>query len=585
MKSTKNNIDKNFREISDKLILLYNNDENKIDINFYDKKIKELIGKFNKENPLINNFDLSENTVVLISYADNIYLNNKKQTLKTLKKFHNSFLKDVFNCVHILPFFPSSGDGGFSVKDHNKVEESFGTWKDIKSFAKDINIMADIVINHASSQGLWFKNYLKEKKPGKDFFFSIDDDFKTSNVIRTRDHKLIQKFKVANKNKKLWCTFSNDQIDLNFKNPEVLLVFIELIINFINKGISILRLDAVGFLWKETNTECLNLPQTHLIIKLLRSVVDCLNIESVLVTETNLPRKENLSYFGNNDEAHWIYNFSLAPLLVYTVLFENSSDLSNWSKSMPPARTGNSYLNFIASHDGIGMRPIEGILTNNKTKNLFERIKNNGGKFSHRKFMQIDKKVYEANISLFNALKFSDFDKSGKFSFERFVACHCIMFAMEGVPAIYFNSIFGTEDDNIAYKNTKHKRDLNRYKWEINKIEQLLNQNSKENKIYNAFKQLLKIRKQQKAFHPNATQYTLSLGPNIFGIWRQSTDKTQSIFNLTNVTSKSIKFNLSNINLIEDENWSDLIGNKNNINTNEVIEFEPFQTLWLTNKI
>ena len=234
--------------------------------------------------------------------------------------------------------------------------------------------MADIVINHASSQGLWFKNYLKEKKPGKDFFFSIDDDFKTSNVIRTRDHKLIQKFKVANKNKKLWCTFSNDQIDLNFKNPEVLLVFIELIINFINKGISILRLDAVGFLWKETNTECLNLPQTHLIIKLLRSVVDCLNIESVLVTETNLPRKENLSYFGNNDEAHWIYNFSLAPLLVYTVLFENSSDLSNWSKSMPPARTGNSYLNFIASHDGIGMRPIEGILSNNKTKNLFERI-------------------------------------------------------------------------------------------------------------------------------------------------------------------------------------------------------------------
>ena len=165
------------------------------------------------------------------------------------------------------------------------------------------------------------------------------------------------------------------------------------------------------------------------------------------------------------------------------------------------------------------------------------------------------------------------------------MACHCIMFAMEGVPAIYFNSIFGTEDDNVTYKSTKHKRDLNRYKWEINKIEKLLNQNSKENKIYNAFKQLLKIRKKQKAFHPNATQYTLSLGPNIFGIWRQSIDKTQSIFNLTNVTSKSIKFNLSNINLIEDESWSDLIGNKNSINTNGVINFEPFQTLWLTNKI
>ena len=580
MKSTDNNINKNLFEVKEKLQLLYEN----IDINLYEKKIKELINSFNIENSEIKNFVLSQNTVLLICYADSIYFKDKNKTLNTLKKFHTSFLKDVFNCIHILPFFPSSGDGGFSVKDHNLVDRKFGNWNDIKSFSKDVNIMADIVINHASSKSLWFKNYLEDKEPGKDYFFSIDNGFKTSNVIRTRDHQLIQKFKVSNNYKNLWCTFSKDQIDLNFRNPEVLLTFIEIIINFINKGVSILRLDAVGFLWKKSNTECLNLPETHLIIKLIRSIIDCLNIKPIIVTETNLPRKENLSYFGKGDEAHWIYNFSLAPLLVYTVLFENCDDMSKWSKSMPPAKDGNAYLNFIATHDGIGMRPIEGILDNNKTKKLFKRIENNGGKFSHRKFMQIDKKVYEANISLFNALKFSDTDRSGQFSIERYIAAHSIMIAMEGVPAIYFNSIFGTEDDILEYKKTKHKRDLNRYKWEVNDLEKLLNMDSKENKIYLEIKNLLQIRKKQQAFHPNATQFTLSLGKKIFGLWRQSTDKMQSIFALTNVTSKNIKFNLSNINLIHDENWCDLISKRNNINASSYIEFAPFQTLWLTNK-
>ena len=585
MINIENDFEKSFNDIKNKLILIYDNNEDNININYYENKIKSLITNFNKVHNSPIKFEWSQKTALLISYADNIYLDEQKNTIKVLEKFHNIFLKDVFNCVHILPFFPSSGDGGFSVKDHNKVEKRYGKWKDIKSFSKSANIMADIVINHASSQGKWFQNYLKNKNPGINYFFTIDEEFDISKVVRTRDHNLIQNIKINNENKKLWCTFSEDQIDLNFQNPDVLITFIEIIIYFISKGILIIRLDAVGFLWKESKTECLNLPKTHYIIKLLRLVINCLNIRPVIVTETNLPRKENLSYFGTNDEAHWIYNFSLAPLIVYTLLFENSDVLSNWSKGMPPAKNGSAYLNFIATHDGIGMRPVEGILNDKQLNKLFKRIEKNGGKFSHRKFMKIDKKVYEANISLFDAFKYSDLDLSGKYRLDRFIAAHCIMFALEGVPAVYLNSIFGTENNNEIFNITNHKRDLNRYKWEFNHLKRLLNnKNSKEAIIYKYITKILIIRKEQSAFHPNAIQFTLNLGKNFFGLWRQSIDKSQSIFAITNVTSNYLKFDLANINLIQDENWIDLLDLDKEITIFKVLELKPFQTMWLTNK-
>ena len=293
-----------FGSIKNHLNSIY--DSEKINTDLYARKIKKLISDFNISNKLQKEFNWSEDTVLLISYADSIYSSKKNNTLKTLKSFHKDYFDNVFDCVHILPFFPSSGDGGFSVMDHGEVDKKYGDWKDIKLYSKNKNIMADIVINHSSSKGIWFQNFLKGQEPGKDHFFIIDDKFNTTNVIRTRDHNLAQRFKVNGTYKNLWCTFSEDQIDLNFKNPDVLLDFIKIIIDLIDKGVLILRLDAVGFLWKETSTECLNLPQTHSIIKILRNVVDSLNIKAKIVTETNLPRKENLSYFGDSDEAHWL---------------------------------------------------------------------------------------------------------------------------------------------------------------------------------------------------------------------------------------------------------------------------------------
>jgi len=543
----------------------------------YIREIIYLINKYNK-NKKKEDLKINQSTSLLICYGNSVTDGNKK-SLKVFNKFYKKYLKNNFDSVHFLPFYPSSSDSGFAVKDHYKIEPRLGSWKDVKIISKNCNVMADLVINHSSARGLWFSNFLKNKSPGKDYFFTVDKNFNSKKVIRPREHKLLKKIKLSNETKYLWRTFSPDQIDLNFKNPKVLIRFIKIIFNLINNGVRIFRLDAIAYLWKENGNTCINHTNTHNIIKFIRLVCNLLKTECIIITETNLPEKENLSYFGNNDEANWIYNFSLAPILVYSLLFEDSNKITKWSKNFPIAKLNNNYLNFIASHDGIGMRPIEGILSTNTQRKFLIRLKKNGGEFSYRKVQGVKKKVYEANITLFNAFKCSDFDKSGIFGFERYMAAHTIMISFDGIPAIYFNSMFGNSNDNSKYIISGNKRDLNRYRWNKDKIEDhLKDQNSKQNKYYKNMSNILDIRSKQKAFHPNAIRKTLKLGSNFFGIKRVSTDNKQSIYCITNMTSKLQLLKL-NKNIFYKRN----LFNSKLTKKSGKIQFEPFQTVWLTN--
>jgi len=586
MQNLKNKINQNINlDILKRLNFIYRSIISEDKTLEYSKKINKLINNYKDIGPKNSKNDYwSENTILLITYADSISRGLSGKTLNDFGKFYKKYLEKFINSIHFLPFFPSSGDGGFSVKNHNDVDKAYGTWEDIQSLSKKANIMTDLVLNHSSSKGDWYKNFLDDKDPGKNYFYVVDKNYDCSKVVRPRDHDLLTEIELQNKKKFLWCTFSHDQIDLNFKNPDVLLEFIKLILKLSSYGIKIFRLDAVAFIWKQPGTTCLNLSQTHEIIKLLRDIVDQLDKNLIIVTETNLPKQENLSYFGKNDEAHWIYNFSLPPLIVNTFLFEDSVALTKWSMKMPPAQLGNAYLNFIASHDGIGMRPAEGVLSDKEIKKMLQRLKKNGSKFSMRKLSNNEEKVYEANISLFNALQFTDSDLKGKFALKRFIAAHCIILAIEGVPAFYFNSLFATKNDEETFANTGVKRNLNRYKWHYSTLVNLIKTNNTiERNCYEIFKELISIRKIQPAFHPNATQFTLNLDKNIFAVWRQSRDRKQSIFALTNVSSKTIKLNTNKINLIDDEKWFDLLSQETKITDDQYVKLMPFQSLWITN--
>ena len=522
----------------------------------------------------------SQSTIVMITYADTIE-NKNNLPINSINEFLKTYCADTFEIVHILPFFPSSSDKGFSVKDYYSVYHQFGQWNDITKISKDFGVMADVVINHGSSEGLWFKNFIKGKGKGSDYFLNFDEPFDTSKVVRPRTSDLLNRVETTDGIKYIWCTFSKDQVDYNFSNPVVLFEFIQIIIFYLTKGITVFRFDAVAFIWKRIGTSCINLEKTHEIVRLFRTLLAYLSPKAILVTETNTPARENVSYFGNANEAHWIYNFSLPPILIYSVLAGDSSYLEKLTMSMPPSQLGTSYLNFIASHDGIGLRPAETFLTRDEVTRFINLMEQNGGKVSYRSNNTDTPEPYEINITLFDAMKMS-FNKDVNLCMERYICIHTIMLSLEGVPAFYIHSLFGTKNDYASYKQTNHNRSLNRGKIQISEID-LSNESEPQSYIFLQLRKLMLIRKKQPAFHPNAVQFTLHLGSNLYGIWRQSLDKKQSIFCISNLTDESVKLSLLDLNLIGFDHWRDLITEIEVDDITSEIELMPYQTMWLTN--
>ena len=534
-----------------------------------------------RPTPHRNHWDQGD--AILITYGNTIQ-SSGELPLVTLSRFLDKYLKRQFTAIHILPFFPFSSDDGFSVIDYSTVNPSLGDWENIESISKKYKLMSDLVINHISSRSRWFENYKNGVKPGKDYFIegNPSDDF--SKVVRPRNSPLLTEVRTKAGIRHVWSTFSGDQIDLNFRNPNVLKEFVSIVRSYLNHGITIFRMDAVPFLWKQKGTSCTNLQPTHEIIKLFHTLIEYYFPSALIVCENNVPSNENLTYFGNANEAHVIYNFSLPPLLIYTLLTGRCSHLKNWMMSMPPAQSGTTYLNFIASHDGIGLRPLDGLISDDGIDKLVEKTKQSGGRVTYRKSREGSDKPYELNITLFDLLK-STFDSDeDNYSVERFLCAHSIMFALEGIPAVYIQSIFGSHNDLERLEHTQRNRSINRHIWDEFELEkELSDRQSPHARIFAELKRLLSIRKKQSAFHPNATQYTLHISDDIFAFWRQSINRDQSIFCISNVTATEKLINLRDINLINTDEWKDLIGGRLYFNIQEQLSLSPYQVLWISN--
>ena len=534
-----------------------------------------------RPTPHRNHWDQGD--AILITYGNTIQ-SSGELPLVTLSRFLDKYLKRQFTAIHILPFFPFSSDDGFSVIDYSTVNPSLGDWENIESISKKYKLMSDLVINHISSRSRWFENYKNGVKPGKDYFIegNPSDDF--SKVVRPRNSPLLTEVRTKAGIRHVWSTFSGDQIDLNFRNPNVLKEFVSIVRSYLNHGITIFRMDAVPFLWKQKGTSCTNLQPTHEIIKLFHTLIEYYFPSALIVCENNVPSNENLTYFGNANEAHVIYNFSLPPLLIYTLLTGRCSHLKNWMMSMPPAQSGTTYLNFIASHDGVGLRPLDGLISDDEVDKLVEKTKQSGGRVTYRKSREGSDKPYELNITLFDLLK-STFDSDeDNYSIERFLCAHSIMFALEGIPAVYIQSIFGSHNDLERLEHTQRNRSINRHIWDEFELEkELSDRQSPHARIFAELKRLLSIRKKQSAFHPNATQYTLHISDDIFAFWRQSINRDQSIFCISNVTATEKLINLRDINLINTDEWKDLIGGRLYFNIQEQLSLSPYQVLWISN--
>ena len=499
-----------------------------------------------------------------------------------MHQFCRKYFSGYVSWVHILPFFPWTSDDGFSVMDYSTVNQALGGWEDIEAIGKDFKLMADLVLNHCSSRSVWFENFKQGLEPGKGFFFIADDTFDVSQVVRPRTSELLQLVKTNEGEVNVWCTFSHDQVDFDFSNPAVLLEFTRIIRLYLDRGVRVFRLDAVAFTWKRSGTTCINLPEAHDLVRLLRTLIESVQPDAVIITETNVPNIENLAYFGQRDEAHCIYNFALPPLLIHTLLEGDSSRITRWLMSMPPAVLGTTYFNFLASHDGVGLRPVEGLLSAAELESMRDKLQANGALLSWRELADGDKSIYEVNVSLYDAFRRTSDGCDD--TLDRMVLAHAVLLGLEGVPAIYLHSFLGTRNDEQRVLHTGHNRAINRHQWQLNALTAVLDEpTSHHHQCLERIKQLIDVRRRQPAFHPNATQFTLNCGKAIFAFWRQSLDRRQSVFCLYNISPEATTIPMASLNLIGGDAWIDLITGEAHSLDKPDLSMAAYQAIWLSN--
>jgi sucrose phosphorylase len=555
-------------------------------------RIMEAISQFTQETLHIQDFDdpadISEKDVILITYGG--FIKQEGQSpLQTLTVFLDKHLKDQISIVHILPFYPYSSDDGFSVIDYRLVNQDLGSWADIRGLSQNYRLMFDAVINHISRESDWFKAFIEGDDQYEDYFITGAESWDLSNVMRPRTSNLLTEVETANGPRKVWTTFSGDQIDLNYANPEVFLEIVELLLFYVRQGASVIRLDAIAYLWKESGTSCIHLPQTHRLIKILRLVFDLVAPHVILITETNVPHEENISYFGDideatgvGDEAHMVYQFPLAPLVLHTLISGRTNDINEWIEALEPTGV---FMNFIASHDGIGMMPAIGLIDEKDVETMIAQVKAHGGLVSYKSNSDGSDAVYELNTTVYDALNNPN-QPDPPMDIARFIASQVMMISLAGVPGIYFHSLLGSRNAHDYYQQTGRARSINRKGFHFDELETMLSDPKNiHSQVFEQFKRLLDIRTSESAFHPQGGQRVIRVSDRIFALERSSLDHVSKVLVLLNVTKDNcdISVDLSDTGLPEAHRFIDLIGNYEIAGHSERLEItlKPYQAMWL----
>ncbi len=571
-------------------------------------RVEKIIAEYRRRIPARKN-KLAEHDSILITYGDQVQATNEKP-LPTLRSFCEKYLDGVVSGIHILPFFPWSSDDGFSVTDYRKVDSVLGDWNDMSSLQNHFRLMFDGVINHISSQSEWFQGFLRDDAHYRDYFITVEGEPDLSRVVRPRALPLLTGFQTSSGEKRVWTTFSKDQIDLNYKNPEVMLEMLDVLLMYVERGADFIRLDAIAYLWKEIGTSCIHLPQTHRFIRLLRAVLDEVAPYVQLITETNVPHTDNISYFGDGtDEAQLVYNFALPPLTLHTFHTGDARVLSEWAKTLTLPSDKTTFFNFLASHDGIGLNPARGILSDADIDALIQKTLAHGGLISYKQNADGTQSPYEMNINYFDALSSPQLLTSPSSATEtavgaplgakhetldlqvdRFIASQAIMLSLVGVPGIYFHSLFGSHGWPDGVKQTGRNRTINRQKLQLDELQnELEDENSLRAKVFTKYRQLLKARSSSPAFDPHGEQRVVDLKNSIFSVIRVSPDHAQRVLCLQNVSGdpEAVSVNFEDVLGIDPQiGWiADLIcGKRFKIRRKSPIRLRPYESLWLTTK-
>jgi len=533
---------------------------------------------------------ITEKDVMLITYGD-LVVDRYEKHLKTLGDICHQYLRGVFNTIHILPFFPYSSDRGFAIMDFRQVDPNLGTWDNILEIKDDFKLMFDGVFNHISSKSFWFQEFLNGNPDFDDFFtaFPADQDIpgeKLSKLFRPRTSNVLTPFHGYHGKKMVWTTFSPDQVDLKFQNPKVLLKMLEIMLYYVRRGADFLRLDAVTYLWDELGSTGAHLSQTHTIIKLFREVLDVVAPHVTIVTETNVPHEENITYFGNGyNEAQVVYNFALPPLVLYTFYMSDATILGKWLKTLKNPSEVTTFLNFLDSHDGIGVMGARGILQDDDISWMAEKVKEHGGLISYRTNPDGSLSPYELNITFYSAINNEDDDEPDDIKIRRYLAARSIPLVISGMPGVYLHGLLGSKNDIESAREKHDNRSINRNILSKDELLRLLDdENSITHCISYTLSRMIYKRVREKAFHPQAPQRVLDIDNRLFSISRISTDGKDVILAITNVTGNSVDCTIDlALHELDFTTGYDILSKKHYEPHHNTFTFtmEPYQVMWL----
>lgn len=508
---------------------------------------------------------LDESEMLLIAYGDHVQGEGRAH-LETLRDFAREHLHQMVSGIHILPFYPYTSDDGFSVVDYLTVDPALGDWDDVKRLGHDFRLMFDLVLNHVSASSAWFQGFLRDETPYRDYIMTATPEDDLSTVTRPRTHPLLTPFETTSGTRHVWTTFSTDQVDLNYSNPDVLLEIVRTLLFYVQQGADYIRMDAIAYLWKIPGTTCIHLPKTHTVVQLFRDVLDMAAPWVKIITETNVPHEENISYFGDgHNEAQLVYQFALPPLLLHTLNTENAEALSSWAATLETPSESTTFFNFTASHDGVGVRPLAGLVPDEALNQLIEAVMARGGDVSYKANSDGTRSPYELNITYFDALAVPG--EALDISVDRFICSQAIMLALAGVPGIYLPSLFGAANWHEGVRETGRARTINREKFEVNTLKNMVDDpNTRYGKVFRRYRELLRVRRSQAAFHPGVSQKVLDMDTGVFALERDE------LLAIHNVSSAKVTVDLGQ------GLWHDLITETDH---RQNIGLRPYQFAWL----
>lgn len=480
--------------------------------------------------------------IVLIAYGDHLQRPGEAP-LATLGDWCRAHLRGCISTVHVLPFHPSTSYEGYAISDYRAVDPALGGWRDLERLNGDFDLMMDFVLNHCSASHPWFRQFLADQEPGRRYFLTLPDPETPwlRGVARARNSPLLHPFSTRNGVRHVWTTYSPDLIDLEWREPTLCLEMLDILLDMVAHGARMIRLDAFVYVWKRAGTSCVNQPENHELIGLFQDVLAAAGCgaTAILPSITNVSQAENYAYFPERKgarKADLIYHLPLSALLLHALYAHDAGTLTRWLRDLPPAPPGCAYLNLAATHDGVGLTWLKGILPEAEVQAVIAAAVARGAMVSSRRpTCDAEAGPWEINTTWFSACA-PEAGESASCHVERFLATQSVVLALRGVPAMYLPLFLAGVNDSARVAATGDARAINRGRFDAATWEAAAAvPDSPQAAVLQQLPGLLRVRGAHAAFDPAGAQVLVDTGQAaVLGILRIAPDGGERVLCLTN---------------------------------------------------